>query len=302
MKIHFTTAVTAGRTIGTTATRARRRVTSRWASLIAVVLTVLWTIPTFGLLVTSVRPEADIQTSGWWTDLLSPDFTLDNYRQVLESQSSGRSLSQAFINSLVITVPSVLGSVSLALLAAYALAWTRFKGRDYLFVLIFALQIVPVQITLIPLLNLVVDAGLAGTFWPIWVTHAIFSLPLGIFLLHNFMKDLPQELVDAARIDGAGHAQIFRRIILPLVTPAVAAFGVFLFLWIWNDLLIALTFANTPDTNPMTVALANLSGSRGTSWYLLSAAAFVSMVVPLIVFLSMQRFFVRGLLAGSIKG
>ncbi len=302
MKIHFTTAVAAGRTIGTTATRARRRVTSRWASLIAVVLTVLWTIPTFGLLVTSVRPEADIQTSGWWTDLLSPDFTLDNYRQVLESQSSGRSLSQAFINSLVITVPSVLGSVSLALLAAYALAWTRFKGRDYLFVLIFALQIVPVQITLIPLLNLVVDAGLAGTFWPIWVTHAIFSLPLGIFLLHNFMKDLPQELVDAARIDGAGHAQIFRRIILPLVTPAVAAFGVFLFLWIWNDLLIALTFANTPDTNPMTVALANLSGSRGTSWYLLSAAAFVSMVVPLIVFLSMQRFFVRGLLAGSIKG
>ncbi len=302
MKIHFTTAVTAGRTIGTTATRARRRVTSRWASLIAVVLTVLWTIPTFGLLVTSVRPEADIQTSGWWTDLLSPDFTLDNYRQVLESQSSGRSLSQAFINSLVITVPAVLGSVSLALLAAYALAWTKFKGRDYLFVLIFALQIVPVQITLIPLLNLVVDAGLAGTFWPIWVTHAIFSLPLGIFLLHNFMKDLPQELVDAARIDGAGHAQIFRRIVLPLVTPAVAAFGVFLFLWIWNDLLIALTFANTPDTNPMTVALANLSGSRGTSWYLLSAAAFVSMVVPLIVFLSMQRFFVRGLLAGSVKG
>ncbi len=302
MKIHFTTAVAAGRTIGTTATRARRRVTSRWASLIAVVLTVLWTIPTFGLLVTSVRPEADIQTSGWWTDLLSPDFTLDNYRQVLESQSSGRSLSQAFINSLVITVPAVLGSVSLALLAAYALAWTKFKGRDYLFVLIFALQIVPVQITLIPLLNLVVDAGLAGTFWPIWVTHAIFSLPLGIFLLHNFMKDLPQELVDAARIDGAGHAQIFRRIVLPLVTPAVAAFGVFLFLWIWNDLLIALTFANTPDTNPMTVALANLSGSRGTSWYLLSAAAFVSMVVPLIVFLSMQRFFVRGLLAGSVKG
>lgn len=289
-------------TVRATATRARRRLTSPWASLIAVAITVLWTLPTFGLLLTSVRPEVDIQTSGWWTVFAEPRLTLDNYRQVLESQSSGQSLSEAFVNSVVITMPAVVVPISLALLAAYAFAWTTFKGRDFLFVVVFSLQIVPIQVTLIPLLSLVVDAGLAGTFWPVWISHSIFSLPLAVFLLHNFMKDLPRELVEAARVDGAGHAQILLRVLLPLLTPAIAAFAVFQFLWVWNDLLVALTFANSPDTNPMTVALANLSGSRGTSWYLLSAAAFVSMLLPLLVFLSLQRFFVRGLLAGGVKG
>ncbi|MET7422177.1 carbohydrate ABC transporter permease [Dactylosporangium sp. NPDC005555] len=278
---------------------ARRGLSSPLATLATVIIAVLWSLPTAGLLVTSFRPQADIQRTGWWT---ATTFTFDNYRQVLESQTSGRSLSQAFVNSVVITVPSVLAPLAIALIAAYALAWIDFKGRDLLFVLIFALQIVPIQVTLIPLLNLFVDAGLAGTFWPVWISHTVYSLPLAIFLLHNFMRGLPKELVEAARVDGAGHVQIFLRVLAPLLVPAVAAFGIFQFLWVWNDLLVALTFANTPGTNPMTVALANLAGSRGSAWYLLSAAAFVSMLLPLVVFLSMQRFFVRGLLAGSVKG
>ncbi len=294
--------VAAAETINTTARRTRRRLTSRWASLAAVAIATLWTLPTFGLLVTSVRPQADIQTSGWWTTLTRPSFTAENYREVLQSQNSGSSLGEAFINSIAITVPSVLVPLSIALLAAYAFAWLRFRGRDFLFVLVFALQIVPIQVTLVPLLELYVRLDMAGTFWPVWISHSIFSLPLAVFLLHNFMKDLPRELVEAARIDGANHVQIFLRVLLPLLTPAIAAYGIFQFLWVWNDLLVALTFANTADTNPMTVALANLSGNRGTSWYLLSAAAFVSIIVPLLVFLSMQRFFVRGLLAGSVKG
>jgi len=287
---------------GAAAGSVRRGLSGRGATVAALLIASLWTTPTLGLLVTSFRPSADIQTSGWWSIVARPSFTLDNYEQVLTAQASGRSLPEAFINSVLIVVPSVIVPMSIALLAAYAFAWTRFRGRDYLFVLVFALQIVPIQVTLIPLLQLFVRAGLAGTFWPVWIAHSIFSLPLAVFLLHNFMRELPSEVVEAARVDGADHVQIFLRVVLPLMTPAVAAYAVFQFLWVWNDLLVALTFANTPDTNPMTVALANLSGSRGGTWYLLSAAAFVSMLVPVAVFLAFQRFFVRGLLAGSVKG
>jgi alpha-glucoside transport system permease protein len=289
-------------TINTTARATRRRLSSPWASLAAIAIAAVWTLPTFGLLVTSFRPQAEIQTSGWWTTLAEPSVTLENYREVLGAQNSGSTLFEAFINSMVITVPAVVFPLGLALLAAYAFAWIRFRGRDFLFVVVFALQIVPVQVTLIPLLELYVQLDLAGTFWPVWISHSIFSLPLAVFLLHNFMRGLPRELVEAARIDGAGHAQILGKVLLPLLVPAIASYGIFQFLWVWNDLLVGLTFANTADTNPMTVALANLAGNRGNSWYLLSAAAFVSMIVPLIVFLGMQRFFVRGLLAGSVKG
>jgi len=288
-------------TVNTTAAVTRRRLTKPWASLAAIAIASLWTLPTFGLFVTSFRQQGDIQTSGWWTTLSNPTLTLDNYRNVFQSQTNGTTLGEAFINSIVITVPSVLIPLSVALLAAYAFAWTHFKGRDYLFVIVFTLQIVPVQVTLIPLLNMFVKLNLSGTFWPVWISHSIFSLPLAIFLLHNFMKELPRELQEAARVDGASHVQTLVKVFLPLMTPAIAAFAIFQFLWVWNDLLIALTFANTPATTPMTVALASLAGDRGTSWYLLSAAAFVSIIVPLLVFLSMQRFFVRGLVAGSVK-
>ena len=286
----------------TAAAVAKKKLTSPWASLAAIVIAVLWTLPTFGLLVSSFRPERAIKTTGWWTFFTDPQVTMDNYKAVLDAEN-GAGLGSFFVNSLVITIPSVLIPMSLACLAAYAFAWIKFPGRNILFLAIFALQIVPLQVTLIPLLTLYVDAGLANTFWTIWISHSIFGLPLAIYLLHNFMREIPATLLEAARVDGAGHVSIFFRVLLPLLRPALAAFGIFQFLWVWNDLLVALTFAGGGDTvAPITVALANLSGTRGTAWHLLSAGAFVSIIVPVTIFLVLQRYFVRGLLAGSVKG
>ncbi|HEY0949624.1 carbohydrate ABC transporter permease [Nocardioides sp.] len=289
------------------AASAKRALSSPWASLTAIIIAVLWTIPTFGLLVTSFRPEGEIPKSGWWTALWNGGWTLDNYDQVLNG--SDTNLSTYFVNSLVITIPSVLIPISIAVMAAYAFAWMKFPGRDFLFVAIFALQIVPIQVTMIPLLKLYVNQGFAGSdapgggFYTIWLSHSIFALPLAIYLLHNFMSQIPGELIESARVDGAAHVQIFTRIMLPLMAPAIAAFGIFQFLWVWNDLLVALVFGGgSLEVSPLTVRLAELSGTRGNDWFLLSSGAFVSLVVPLIVFLSLQRYFVRGLLAGSVKG
>jgi alpha-glucoside transport system permease protein len=283
------------------AVAARTKLSSPAASAIALLIAVLWTVPTLGLFVTSFRPELDIRRSGWWTALSDPQFTLDNYNQVL--YGGGTNFATLFVNSLVITLPAVVIPITLALLAAYAFAWIKFRGRNILFVAVFALQVVPIQVTLIPLLTLYVDAGLAGSFWTIWLSHSIFALPLAVFLLHNFMKEIPASLVEAARMDGAGHVKIFFQVLLPLLTPAIAAFGVFQFLWVWNDLLVALTFAGgAADVVPLTVRVAELAGTRGSDWYLLAAGAFVSIALPLAVFLGLQRFFVRGLLAGSVKG
>jgi alpha-glucoside transport system permease protein len=283
------------------ADEARSRLTNPWASLFAVVLAFLWTLPTFGLLVTSLRPQREIATSGWWTFFTDPKLTLENYETVLSTEGSA-GLGAAFVNSFVITIPAVLIPITLALLASYAFAWVDFKGRSLLFVIVFALQIVPIQVTLIPLLTLYVDAGWAGTFLPIWISHSIFALPLAIFLLHNFMREIPKELLEAARVDGAGHVQILFQVLMPLLTPALAAFGIFQFLWVWNDLLVALVFGSSPNVAPITAALANLAGTRGTAWHLLSAGAFISIIVPIAVFLALQRYFVRGLLAGGLKG
>jgi alpha-glucoside transport system permease protein len=287
--------------VGRAAENAKKRVTSPIASVIAVALAVLWTLPTFGLLISSFRPEKAIKTTGWWTFFSNPQLTLDNYKGALNA-SGTTGLGTAFVNSIVITIPAVVIPICLAALAAYAFAWIDFKGKNFLFVLVFALQIVPLQVTLLPLLTLYVKVGLAGTFWTIWLSHSTFALPLAIFILHNFMKEIPKELVEAARMDGAGHVKIFFRIMLPLLTPALAAFGIFQFLWVWNDLLVALTLVDEASVRPITVALANLSGTRGTAWHLLSAGAFISIIVPVGVFLSLQRYFVRGLLAGGLKG
>jgi alpha-glucoside transport system permease protein len=290
---------------------AHKALTSPWASIAAIVIALLWTIPTLGLFLTSFRTEDDINSSGWWTifgDLFDgqlPDFTLSNYDAVLNG--SDTNFATYLLNSFIITIPAVLIPISIATMAAYAFAWMSFPGRNFLFVAIFALQIVPIQVTMIPLLSIFVDAGLAGFdapgggFYTIWLSHSIFALPLAIYLLHNFMSQIPGELIESARVDGAGHVQIFRRIMLPLMAPAIAAFGIFQFLWVWNDLLVALVFGNT-QTYPVTARLAELSGSRGQDWFLLSAGAFVALIVPLVVFLALQRFFVRGLLAGSVKG
>ena len=287
---------------GRAAIIAKKKLTSPWASFVAVVLAVLWTIPTFGLLITSFRPELLIKTTGWWTFFANPEVTLDNYQAVLSTEGSS-GLGAYFVNSFVIVIPAVIIPICLAILAAYAFAWIDFRGRNALFVAVFALQIVPIQVTLIPLLTLYVDAGLAGTFWTIWLSHSIFALPLEIFLLHNFMKEIPKELIEAARMDGAGHVKILFRVLLPLMKPAIAAFGIFQFLWVWNDLLVALTFAGGGTAvAPITVGLANLSGTRDTAWHLLSAGSFVAIIVPVIVFIALQRYFVRGLLAGGLKG
>ncbi|WP_336924005.1 carbohydrate ABC transporter permease [Aquipuribacter sp. SD81] len=283
----------------TRASKFKKGMSNPVGSVIAIVLAVLWTIPTFGLALSSIRPEQAIKTTGWWTWFTNPEFTANNYNLVLYGSEN---FARFFINSLVITLPAVAIPITLALLAAYAFAWIEFPGRDWIFVGVFALQIVPIQVTLIPLLSDYVDWGLNGSFWPIWLSHSIFALPLAIFLLHNFMKDIPRSLVEAARVDGAGHVKIFFQVLLPLLTPAIAAFAVFQFLWVWNDLLVALVFGSDQNTAPLTVRLANLVGSRGTEWHLLTAGAFISLIVPLVVFLALQRFFVRGLLAGGVKG
>jgi alpha-glucoside transport system permease protein len=288
----------------TAAAEAKKRLSSPWASLAAVIIATLWTVPTAGLLISSFRPENDVKSSGWWKVLSDPSFTFANYDAVLNNENYD--LATFFVNSAVITLPAVVIPITLATLAAYAFAWMKFPGRDALFVAVFAMQIVPIQVTMIPLLQLFVNADIAGKlgeFWPIWIAHSAFALPLAIYLLHNFMKEVPAELIEAARVDGAGHVKIFTRIMLPLMTPAIAAFGIFQFLWVWNDLLVALVFGGgNLNVSPLTVRLAELSGTRDQDWHLLSAGAFVSLIVPLIVFLSLQRYFVRGLLAGSVKG
>ncbi|RKE21516.1 carbohydrate ABC transporter permease [Streptomyces sp. TLI_171] len=295
----------------------RRAFSSPLASIAVVALTALWTIPTVGLLVTSLRPKGDVVSSGWWEAFVHPDLTLDNYRSVLFDNSFGNvgGLMPYLINSVAISIPATVFPLVLAAMAAYALAWVKFRGSDTLFFVIFALQVVPLQMALIPLLRLfsggahigsvaVIPAlNLKDTYVPVWLTHTMFALPLAIFLLHNFIAQLPRDLMEAAVVDGASHFKIFRSIVLPLSAPALASFAIFQFLWVWNDLLVALTFAGgNPTVAPMTSKLAQLSGSDGSRWELLSAGAFVSMIVPLAVFFALQRYFVRGLLAGSVKG
>ncbi|GLK15794.1 MULTISPECIES: carbohydrate ABC transporter permease [Herbiconiux] len=293
--------------------RTKRRLTSRGATVAALIIAVIWTIPTFGLLISSFRERNDIQTSGWWTIFENWGFTLDNYVEVLGSGNSSVTIASSFVNSIAITIPATLIPLVIAALAAYAFAWIDFKGKDWLFIGVFALQIVPIQMALVPLLSLF-SRGVAvgddwifsgvpsnGTFSQVWIAHTIFALPLAIFLLHNFVSEIPREVIEAARVDGAGHGQIFFRIILPLTMPALASFAIFQFLWVWNDLLVALIFADG-GVAPITKLLAEITGSRGQDWYLLTAGAFVAIIVPLIVFFALQRFFVRGLLAGSTKG
>lgn len=293
--------------------RTKKRLTSRGATIAALIIAILWTTPTFGLFISSFRPAVEVATTGWWTVLWNPGFTLDNYTAVLQAGNNQLNLAGAFINSIAITVPATVFPLVIASLAAYAFAWIDFKGKNWMFIGVFALQIVPLQMALVPLLSLFsrgvniggvqifdgLNAG--GSYAQVWIAHTIFALPLAIFLLHNFVSEIPRELIEAARVDGAGHGQIFFRIVLPLTMPAIASFAIFQFLWVWNDLLVALVFADG-RVAPMTKLLAEITGKYGQEWHLLTAGAFVSILVPLIVFFALQRFFVRGLLAGSTKG
>ncbi|HSL57726.1 MAG TPA: carbohydrate ABC transporter permease [Acidimicrobiales bacterium] len=288
-----------------------------WVGRITVFfLVIVWTVPTLGLLISSLRPRNDVNTSGWWTIVSDPSFTLENYRQVLQSSGATPGMWNYFLNSVAITIPATIIPIGLAAFAAYAFAWMDFKGRDWMFIGVVALMVVPLQMALIPVLGaysngisifgvqVVPDMNITGTWLGVWLAHTAFGLPLAVFLLRNYIGSLPKDLFEAARIDGAGHFTTFWRLVLPLSVPALAAFAIFQFLWVWNDYLVAVTFLGglNPDVSPMTVRLADLVGSRGEDQHLLTAGAFVTMIVPLIVFFSLQRYFVRGLLAGSVKG
>jgi len=271
-----------------------------------VVLAVIWLVPTLGLLVTSFRPRADIQSSGWWGAILDESWTLKNYDLVLNANN----MAHGFLNSAMIAIPSTLLPLFIGALAAYAFSWLRFPLRDTLFLFIVALMVVPVQSAFVPVLIQFQDIGeflsgrknlLTGWYWGIWIAHTAFALPFCIFLLRNFFITLPRDLIEAARVDGASNWKIFRSVVLPLSVPALASFGIFQFLWVWNDLLMSLVFIQEVDYQPMTVKITQLLGTYGAEWHLLSASAFLLMALPLVVFFALQRYFVQGLLAGSVK-
>ncbi|MCF3139718.1 MULTISPECIES: carbohydrate ABC transporter permease [unclassified Paenarthrobacter] len=289
--------------------RVKTKLTSKWATAAAIIIAVVWSVPTFGLFVTSFRPAAKQvgpRSNGWWNAFVDWDFTFKNYADVLTpAGSQSANLSQYFVNSVAIVIPVTIFVLVLASMAAYVFAWGKFKGRDALFIFVFALQIIPLQMALIPLLQFFTQTLHlpAGSYAQLWIAHTMFGLPLGIFLLHNFISEIPGEVIEAARVDGAGHSTIFWRIILPLSVPALASLAIFQFLWVWNDLLVALVFSGgTADVAPITQRLAEISGTRGARDYLNPAAAFVSIIIPLLVFFGLQRYFVRGLLSGGLKG
>lgn len=289
--------------------------TGSWFVRITVtVIVIIWIIPALGVLVTSFRPAQAANSTGWWTVFTDPfgdGWTLENYRTALDTGG----FQNALLNSLTVTIPATIMPLTVAAFAAYAFSWMRFAGRNLWFVLIVGLMVVPLQMALIPILRiytggasiggvpLLPDLNLNGTFLGVWLAHTAFGLPLAIYLLRNYIGSLPASLIESARIDGADDFTIFWRLIVPLSVPALAAFSIFQFLWVWNDLLVAYVFlGGTESTRVVTIELYRLVGARGQNWHLLTAGAFITMVLPLIVFFTLQRYFVRGLTAGSVKG
>ncbi len=270
------------------------------------VLMIIWAIPALGLLISSIRPASEITRSGWWTAFFPPsEFTLENYQQVLSRAGIG----EAFINSFLITVPATVIVVMIAAFAAYAFAWMDFRGRDVLFVIVVGLLVIPLQVTLIPVLRLfsaldnLTGIQISGSYIALWLAHTGYGLPFAVYLLRNYFGGLPKEVFESAAIDGASATTAFFRLALPMSVPVLAALVIFQFLWVWNDLLVALVYLGVqPDLQPLPLALANLTTSRGLGFQLLTAAAFISMIVPIIVFLALQRYFVRGITGGAVKG
>ncbi len=276
-------------------------------------LCIVWTLPTLGIFVSSFRTRDQVLSTGWW-NLSSIRVTTENYTQVLTGKevvdplrpggvSKGEDMSQAFLNSITVTVPSTVIPILIAAFAAYGFAWMRFPGSKVFFVMVVALLVVPLQIALIPILRDYTKLDLNGTFLAVWLAHTGFGLPLATYLLFNYISSLPRDILESAFIDGASHFTIFVRLILPLSVPALASFAIFQFLWVWNDLLVALVFIGSrPEVAVLTQRLMTMTGDRGQDWHLLTSGAFVTMAIPLIIFLALQRYFVRGLLAGSVKG
>ncbi len=292
------------------------RAIGRWPLRLSVLaIVILWMIPTVGVLISSFRQRAIIESEGWWTAFLSPfdlsQWTLANYEVALTRQGFGN----AFLNSLAVTVPSTVIPITVAAFAAYAFTWMRFRGRNLLFVGVVALIVIPLHMALIPVLRLYTRGAelwgitlfpqmeLVGTFPAIWLAHTGFGLPLAIYLLRNYIGSLPSSVIESGKVDGASDFQVFTRLVIPLSVPALAAFATLQFLWVWNDLLVALVFlGGTSDVRVLTVALAGLQGQYGQMRHVLPAAAFITMMLPMVVFFSLQRYFIRGLTAGAVKG
>ncbi len=279
-------------------------------------IVVLWLIPAIGLLISSFRTRGLIESEGWWTVFANPfdtaQYTIGHYQEVL---GRSRGFGNAFFNSLAVTIPATIIPITAAAFAAYAFSWMEFRGRQVLFIVVVALIVVPLHLALIPILRLytggisigdvtlVPNLRLVGTYPAMWLAHTGFGLPLAIYLLRNYIGSLPSSIIESARVDGATHFKIFTRLVVPLSVPALASFTILQFLWVWNDLLVALVFlGGTPDVRVLTVALADLQGAYGQNRHLLPAAAFITMVLPMAVFFSLQRYFVRGLTAGAVKG
>ncbi len=286
-------------------------------NLILLALVILWAIPIVGLFISSLRSQDDVLSTGWWTLLKGQGkITLDSYKQVLGGseytfvdstgavvRASGDNLSRAFMNSFTVTIPAVIIPILIAAAAAYGFAWMVFPGRKVFFTTVVALLVVPLQIALIPILRDYQKIGLTGSYLGIWLAHTGFGLPLGIYLLYNYISTIPRDIFESAFLDGARPMVVFMRLVLPLAVPAIASLAIFQFLWVWNDLLVALVFlGGTSNVAVLTQRLATMVGSRGQDWHLLTAGAFVAMIVPLLVFFSLQRYFVEGLMAGSVKG
>jgi alpha-glucoside transport system permease protein len=267
--------------------------------IVIAIFVAIWIIPTIGMVINSFRGVADMGQAGWWTTLFPPHgFTFASYQQVLNLEG----VAPSILYSVLITIPATVIQLTIATMGAYAFAWMKFPGRNLFFIVIVGLMVVPIQMTLIPVLQLFKLIHLNGTIYAVWLAHSGYGLPFEVFLLRNYLGGLPREIFESAEVDGAGHSVRFLRIALPMTLPAIASLTIFVFLGVWNDLLVALTFLGVSVYRPFTVVIAQLTTSLGGGWQFLTAAAVLQMALPLLVFIALQRYFVRGVTAGSVKG